>query len=131
MATIVSLTDTTIPEGKTEADLIVAIGEAVRLGLDLPPHLKSVYNFMLDPSHTTEKAVPEMTLFIYTAPDKTADQKRAVISNLKEAMDGFYGKDAINLVVIFKIHEDVNVGVNGVMRLDAKAAAAAAAAQGE
>ena len=35
-----------------------------------------------------------------------------------------FGEDAINLVTIFKIHEDHNVGVNGVLRLDAKAAAA-------
>lgn len=121
MATILCVTDASIPEGHTERELIDAIGEAVRTGLGLAPQYKSVYNIMLDPSHTTEKPRPEMTLFIFSAPDKTADQKRAVYANLKTAVDEFFGEDAINLVTIFKLHEDENVGVNGVMRADAKA----------
>lgn len=125
MATIISVTDATIPEGKTEREFIEGLGEAVRTGLGLAPKLKSVYNTLLGAEHTTLKDKPELTVFIYTAPDKTTDQKRAVLSNLKEFTDGFFGEDAINLVTIFKIHEDVNVGVNGVLRADAKAAAAA------
>lgn len=124
MATIVSITDATIPEGKSERELIDGLGEAIRTGLGLPPKLKSVYNTMLSPDHTTVKDKPELTIFLYTAPDKTTDQKRQVLANLKEFTDGFFGEDAITLVTIFKIHEDHNVGVNGVLRLDAKAAAA-------
>lgn len=124
MATIVSITDASIPEGKTERELIDGLGEAVRTGLGLAPKFKSVYNTILDPEHTTIKDKPELTVFIYTAPDKTTDQKRQVLANLKKLVDEFFGEDAINLVTIFKIHEDQNVGVNGVLRLDAKAAAA-------
>lgn len=128
MATIFSFTDATIPKGKSESDLIDALGEAVRVGLGLAPQFKSVYNFILDPVHTTDKPKPEITLFIYTAPDKTTEQKRTVVQNVKEAVDEVFGTDAVNVVVIFKIHEDENVGVNGVLRLDAKAAAAEDAA---
>lgn len=87
MATIFSFTDAAIPEGKSESELIAALGEAVRTGLGLAPQFKSVYNFILDPAHTTDKPKPEITLFVYTAPDKTADQKRAVVANVKKAAD--------------------------------------------
>ena len=124
MATIISYTDAKIPEGKTEEELVAALGEAVRTGLGLAPQYKSVYNNMLDPRSTTVKPRPEITLFVYTAPDKTVDQKRQAQANVKKACDEFFGDDAVQVIVIFKIHEAENVGVNGVLRADAQAAAA-------
>lgn len=120
MATIFSFTDASIPENRQESELVAALGEAVRTGLGLAPQFKSVYNFFLDPQSTTQKPKPEITVFVYTAPDKTVEQKRAAQANIKAAADEFFGTDAVNVVVIFKIHEDINVGVNGVLRYDAK-----------
>ena len=58
---------------------------------------------------------------MYTAPDKTTEQKRALVKNIQEAVDDFFGADSgVRSVVIIKIHTDENVGVKGVLRLDAK-----------
>lgn len=119
MATIVSLTDATLSPQDTET-YIEEVGAAVTAGLELAPQFKSVYHIPLPAGSTTKKEKPEITFFIYTAPDKTVAQKRAVIANLKQATDRVFGPDAVGVVVIFKIHEDENVGVNGVLRLDAK-----------
>ena len=127
MATIITYTDAAIPAGKSEEELVEALGEAVRTGLGLQPQFKSVYLNVLDPVFTTKKGKPEITLFVYTAPDKTVDQKREAQANVKVAVDAFFGQDAVTVVVIFKIHTDENVGVNGVLRQDAKAAAEAEA----
>lgn len=121
MATIFSYTDAGFSSPEQEVRFIADLGEAVRTGLDLAPNLKSVYNFAIDPIHTTKKDRPEITVFIYTAPDKTLDQKRKVVENVKESVDRTFGEDSVNTVVIFKIHDDENVGVNGVIRKDAKA----------
>ena len=43
------------------------------------------------------------------------------MANIGKAVDGFFGEGKVTCVVIVKIHTDENVGVNGVLRLDAKA----------
>lgn len=119
MATVTAITaqQFTKEEAKRLIDLI---GEATVASLDLAPQYKDVYLQSLPAGFTTELEQPRITFFVYTAPNKTEDNKRRLIQAYQKAVDEFYGEPGkVGTVVIFKIHEDVNVGVNGVMRLDA------------
>ena len=62
-----------------------------------------------------------ITYFIFTAPNKTDDQKRELVKNVYTATCDAVGELPKNkCIVIFKEHADNNVGVDGVLRVDAK-----------
>lgn len=62
-----------------------------------------------------------ITYFIFTAPNKTDDQKRELVKNVYKATCDAVGELPKNkCIVIFKEHADNNVGVDGVLRVDAK-----------
>jgi phenylpyruvate tautomerase PptA (4-oxalocrotonate tautomerase family) len=128
MASILAVGNAPVPEGKLP-EFIEKVGTAVTSGLGLAPNLRSVYYIPLSDEQVTPKAKPDITFFVYTAPDKTAPQKRQMIANIQAAVDDFFGAGEVGTVVIVKIHADENVGVNGVVRTDAKAIAAQAKAQ--
>ena len=91
--------------------------------------MKSIHYQQLDNAYVTAKAKPEITFFVYTAPDKTVPQKRQLIANINAAVDDFFGAGEVINVVIIKIHDENNVGVNGVLRADSYAINAQEAAQ--
>lgn len=128
MATVIAVGNVNIEPDKAP-NFIEKIGKAVTDGLELAPSLKSIHYQYLDPAYTTPKAKPEITFFVYTAPDKTVSQKRQLIANIGATVDAIFGKDEVISVVIIKIHDNNNVGVNGVLRADAYAIREQKAAQ--
>ena len=61
----------------------------------------------------------QITYFVYTAPNKTDDQKRRLVKNIYDAtvaVTGPLGKSKV--IVIIKEHASNNVGVDGVLRCD-------------
>lgn len=61
----------------------------------------------------------QITYFVYTAPNKTDDQKRRLVKNLYDAtiqVTGPLGKSKV--IVIIKEHANNNVGVDGVLKCD-------------
>ena len=123
MATVI-VTGNAKVEQEREEEFVAKVGDAVTSALGLPSNLKSIHFYPVPDSRFTKKDKPELTFFVYTAPDKTTEQKRVLVKNVAGAVDAFFGAGEVTSVVIVKIHEDQNVGVNGVLRLDAKAAAA-------
>lgn len=128
MATVIAVGNINI-EADEAPSFIEKIGKAVTDGLGLDPSLKSIHYQYIDPAYTTPKAKPEITFFVYTAPDKTTPQKRQLIANIGAAVDDFFGEGEVISVVIVKIHDNNNVGVNGVLRADAYAIREQEAAQ--
>lgn len=118
MATVIAVGNVDIAREQAP-DFVGKIGDAVTDGLGLPPELKSIHYQYVDAAYTTPKAKPEITFFVYTAPDKTVSQKRQLIANIGAAVDTFFGAGEVTSIVIVKIHDGDNVGVNGVLRADA------------
>ena len=61
----------------------------------------------------------QITCFVYTAPNKTDDQRRRLVKNIYDAtiaVTGPLGKSKV--IVIIKEHASNNVGVDGVLRCD-------------
>lgn len=128
MATVIAIGNADLsPESAPE--FIQRIGKAVTSGLELPPNMRSVHYQQIDEAYATPKDKPEITFFVYTAPDKTVEQKRQLIANVNAVVDDFFGEGQVDSVVIIKIHDNDNVGVNGVLRADARAISAQEAAQ--
>ena len=118
MATVI-ITGNAQVEQQQEEGFVAKVGDAVTSALGLPSNLKSIHFYPLAASRFTKKDKPELTFFVYT--DKTTEQKRQLVANVGKAVDAFFGEGKVTSVVIVKIHTDENVGVNGVLRLDAKA----------
>lgn len=119
MATVIGFTTLTIDD-ETMKTLVDAVGTAVTTGLGLPPAMKSVTILPVQPSASTPKPYGLITFFAFSAPNKPLDAKRAMIRNVQDAVDNVFGKGEVRTVVIIKEHSDENVGVGGVLRLDAK-----------
>jgi len=62
-----------------------------------------------------------ITFWVYTKPDKTDDQKRALVKNINDAVRAVV-PDIAKVIVMVREHNadhpDSNVGVNGVLKLD-------------
>ena len=98
MASVIVTTPVTIPSGR-EQELIEALGRAVTTSLDLPPEKKSIYVYPIDPKLTSGPNT--VTFFVYTAPDKTTDQKRVLVRALEDATRSFFGEQSgVHTVVI-------------------------------
>ena len=83
----------------------------------------SITELMIMPTLPPEchgpSATDQITYFVYTAPNKTDDQKRALVKGLYDAtvqVAGPLGKGKV--VVIIKEHTNNNVGVDGVLKSD-------------
>jgi 4-oxalocrotonate tautomerase family enzyme len=75
----------------------------------------------IPPEFSTKRENQGIDFFVYTAPGKTIDQKRALVKAVQDTVDShFKGKSQVRTVVIIKEHSDENVGVGGVLRADAK-----------
>lgn len=128
MATVQVIGNAKVPQERV-AEFVDKIGTAVTTALGLAPAKKSIYYQEFGDAYVTAKDKPEITFFVYTAPDKTVEQKRQLIANINATVDAFFGEGEVTTVVIIKIHDGDNVGVNGVLRSDANTIAAQAAAQ--
>lgn len=116
MASVIVNTPLAVPAGR-EQELVELLGRAVTTSLDLPPEKKSIYVYPIDPKLTNGPAL--VTFFVYTAPDKTTEQKRVLVRALEDATRSFFGEESgVHTVVIIKIHTDENVGVSGTLRVD-------------
>lgn len=61
----------------------------------------------------------QITYFVYTAPNKTDDQKRQLVKNLYDATVAVTGSlEKSKVIVIIKEHANHNVGVDGVLKCD-------------
>lgn len=119
MATVLGFTSLTLDDEQMKT-LVDVVGDAVTTGLGLPSTMKSVTFLPVSPAATTPKPYGLITFFVFSAPNKPLDAKRAMVKNVQEAVDGFFGKGEVRTVVIIKEHSDENVGVGGMLRLDAK-----------
>lgn len=121
MATIIGVTALSLTKEEQKA-LCAGVAKGVCDAFQLDINVSSM---MLLPSLPEENHGPsvtdQITYFIYTAPNKTDEQKRQLVKNVQDAtvaVTGYKGKGKV--IVIIKEHADNNVGVDGVLRLDAK-----------
>jgi 4-oxalocrotonate tautomerase family enzyme len=120
MATVIANTTLPLKEKEVE-ELIDSLGTAVTTALGLPPTMRGVTFNVVAPEYSTKRENPGIDFFVYTAPGKTIDQKRALVKAIQDTVDThFKGKPQVRTVVIIKEHSDENVGVGGVLRADAK-----------
>ena len=120
MATVIGITTLSL-EGEQLKRYVDCIGDAVTGGLGLPSTMKSVTILQIPPEASTPKPYDLITFFVYSAPNKPLDAKRAMIRNVQEATDAFFGGPGkVRTVVIIQEHTDENVGVAGTLRADAK-----------
>jgi 4-oxalocrotonate tautomerase family enzyme len=120
MATVVA--NTTIPlKGGEVEKLIDNLGTAVTTALGLPPTMRGITFNIVPSEFSTKRENPGIDFFVYTAPGKTVDQKRALVKAIQATVDShFKEKPQVRTVVIIKEHSDENVGVGGVLRADTK-----------
>jgi len=122
MATIFTVTALDLTKAQ-KAELCDKVAHGVCDGFNLDFNISCMMLMPILPEECHGPSVTDsITYWIYTAPNKTDDQKRAVIKNVYDATISVTGPLPKNkVIVIFKEHADNNVGVDGVMRVDAKA----------
>lgn len=125
MATVFATTSLQLePEKKKE--LIDALGETIQSMFKT----YSLYYVPMPAENVSEGAKDQMTFFVFVPPYMEIDRRRQLIKILNDTMLRVVGyKGPLKVIVIFKYHDDEACGVDGVLRADAKAAAAAAAAE--
>ena len=121
MATIFAATSLELePEKKKE--LIDALGETI--GTIFKTY--SLYYTPVPAENVSEGAKDQMTFFVFVTPYMEIDRRRQLIKVLNYTLVRVVGyKGPLKVIVIFKYHDDEACGVDGVLRADAKAAAAA------
>ena len=90
MATVTAVTAQQFTKEEA-ARLVDLIGRATTDSLDLAPQYKDIYLQSLPEGFTTKLEQPRITFFVYTAPNKTQEQKRRLIQAYQAAVDTFYG----------------------------------------
>ena len=121
MATIIAMTALELTKDQKKA-LCAGVCRGVCDAFHLDINISSM---MLMPTVPEEchspSATDQITYFIYTAPNKPDEQKRELVKNVYDATVAVTGdKGPFKVVVIIKEHADNNVGVDGVLRVDAK-----------
>ncbi|AEF83872.1 hypothetical protein TREPR_3024 [Treponema primitia ZAS-2] len=120
MATILATTALELsPEKKKEviAALGVSIGEVFKT--------YSLYFQQLSRENVAGAAVDQTTFYVFVPPYMEVDRRRTLIKKLHDTMVAQVGnKGDLKNIVIFKYHDDEACGVDGILRSDAKAAAA-------
>ena len=121
MATIFAATSLELePEKKKE--LIDALGETIQSMFKT----YSLYYVPVPAENVSEGAKDQMTFFVFVPPYMELERRRKLIQILNDTMLRVVGyKGPLKVIVIFKYHDDEACGVDGVLRADAKAAAAA------
>ena len=119
MATVTAITTLTLTK-EQQRTLVKKTGEAVCNALGLGEKFKSIMLLPPLPSECySENIQDQITFFIYSAPNKTTEQKRELMKQLNQVMLDLVGyKGEMKVVVIIKEHPDCNVGVDGILRED-------------
>ncbi len=121
MATVLvtSVLDTTAEKKK---ELFHNVSEA--LSATFPKY--SLYYESADPACVAGYAKHQVNIIICVPPYMDIERKRTVNRDLHAAVVKTYGElEKFSVIVLFKYHPDDCCGVDGILRADAKAAAAA------
>lgn len=120
MATIFAATSLELEPDKKK-ELLDALGETI--GTMFKTY--SLYYTPVPAANVSEGAKDQMTFFVFVPPYMELDRRRELIKILTDATVRVVGyKGPMKVIVIFKYHDDEACGVDGVLRADAKAAAA-------
>lgn len=120
MATIIATTSVSFTDEESEK-FVKMIGDTAVKAFELPPTLRDVYLYPIPSCRQTPHENGQITFFVYTAPGKSVECKRAMVQGIQRTVDEFFGERKVTAVVIIKEHPDENVGAGGTLRLDAKA----------
>lgn len=120
MATVIATTSLDLtPEKKQQ--VIDALGNA--LGTVFRSY--SLYFVNLPEEQVAECTKGQTTIFVFVPPYMEVERRRKLVKVLNDAMVAETGdRGPLKNIVIFKYHDDEACGVDGVLRADAKAAAA-------
>lgn len=119
MASIIAYTTLQLTKEQKQA-YFADLGTAATTSFQIGPQFRSIMWCPMGHDDMQEHEGEVLNLFVYTAPDKTTDMKRELVKKIKEVNDKHFGVDKVHCVTIIKIHDDENVGVDGVLRYDAK-----------
>lgn len=118
MATIIATTSLDLSEEK-EQIVINALSECISTVCPI----YSLYYIPVKSKYCAGDAIDQITFFVYVPPSFDVDRRRKLIQILHETMNQVVGdRGKMKNIVIFKYHDDEDVGVDGVLRADAKAA---------
>ena len=121
MATVVAATSLELEPAKKK-ELIDALGDTIHSMFKT----YSLYYVPVPAENVSEGAKDQMTFFVFVPPYMEVERRRELIKILNDTMLRVVGyKGPLKVIVIFKYHDDEACGVDGVLRADAKAAAAA------
>lgn len=122
MATIFAASSINL-EGEKKKEFVDEIGKAI----STVNKTYSLYYVPVPAENCSECAQDQITFFVFVPPYMEIDRRRALIKVLDETANRVLGyRGELKNIVIFKYHDDEACGVDGVLRADAKAAAAAA-----
>ena len=102
------------------AEFVEELGAAATKAFDLPAQMRSLYLNAIPVERATVKEAYHATFLLFTAPGKTLDHRRAMVKALNDVVQSRPWGKKVQVVVIIKEHEADFVGVNGVLRSDAK-----------
>lgn len=121
MATIFAATSINL-EGEKKKEFVDEIGKAI----STVNKTYSLYYVPVPADNCSDCAQEQITFFVFVPPYMEIDRRRQLIKVLDEAANKVLGyRGELKNIVIFKYHDDEACGVDGVLRADAKAAAAA------
>jgi hypothetical protein len=102
------------------AEFVEDLGRAATKAFDLPPQMRSLYLNAVPVERATVKEAYHATFLLFAAPGKTIDHRRAMVKALDDVVQSRPWGRKVQVVVVIKEHEADFVGVNGVLRIDAK-----------
>ena len=112
---------TTLPlENIDVSQFVEDLGRAATTAFGLPPNMRSIYLNAIPVERGTVKDGYHATFLLFTAPGKNLDHRRAMVKGLNEVVQARPWGKKVQVVVVIKEHADDFVGVNGVLRIDAK-----------
>lgn len=119
MATVIAVTSLKFTE-EQKKQFIDKTVDAVCDSLNLSRKFRSIMLIPLEENCYCENVEGQITFFVYSAPNKTVDQKRELVKQLNQVMLDIVGyRGVMKVIVIIKEHSSENCGVDGVLRIDA------------
>ena len=119
MASVIAITNMKL-EAEQKKAYIDALGTAITTGFGIGPQFRSIMWLPIADDDMSEHTGLVLNLFLFTAPNKPIEAKRQVVKNIQEVTEKFFGAGKVRVVAIMKEHADENVGVDGILRYDAK-----------
>ncbi len=119
MATVIAVTSLQFTQ-EQKKQFIDKTVDAVCDSLNLSRKFRSIMLIPLEENCYCENVAGQITFFVYSAPNKTVEQKRELVKQLNQVMLDIVGyQGEMKVVVIIKEHTSENCGVDGVLRIDA------------